>query len=55
MIDFTYFDAGWVRFRRALDRFIECRKNGEWPGYTKLIRPMSVPGYAMKQLGNEDN
>lgn len=50
MSKFTYFDAGWFRFRRALDRFVECKNSGVWPGYNKIITPMSVPGYAMKNL-----
>ena len=52
---FTYFDAGWFRFRRMLDRFVECKKSGHWPGYQKIITPMSVPGYAMRNLEKGDN
>lgn len=50
MTKFTYFDAGSYRFRRALDRFVECRRSGIWPGYNTIVTPMSVPGYAMKKL-----
>lgn len=50
MTKFTYFDAGWFRFRRMLDRFVECKKSGHWPGYQNIITPMSVPGYAMRNL-----
>lgn len=53
MSKFTYFDAGWFRYRNALRQFNECMETGIWPGYSRTITPMSVPGYAMKALENK--
>lgn len=50
MSKFTYFDAGWFRYQQALDKLVECLKTDVWPGYNRKINPMSVPGYAMKNL-----
>lgn len=46
----TYADAGRYRFRKALDKFIECRKTGEWHGYSEKINPMEVPRYEIKNM-----
>jgi hypothetical protein len=51
----TYHDAGAFRYRVALDKFAECLKSGDWPGYNDKIMPMGVPGYAMKQLEQKED
>ena len=46
----TYFDAGRYRFRKALDKFVECKKSGNWHGYSETINPMEVPRYEIKNM-----
>ena len=55
MSNMTYADAGRYRFRKALDKFIECRKTGEWHGYSEKINPMEVPRYEIKNMEKENN
>lgn len=50
MAKFTYFDAGHHRFRTLLDRYISCRRSDVWLGYNRIITPMSVPVYGMRQI-----
>jgi len=53
MTNFTYYDAGNYRYRKALDLFVECRKSGNWPSYSDKINPMEVPKYELKKLEGE--
>jgi hypothetical protein len=39
--------AGHVRARRALDRYAECRKSGQWPAYADEIQPLTIPKWAL--------
>lgn len=50
MSNMTYADAGSYRFRRALEKFIECKKSGNWYGYSEKINPMEVPRYEIKNM-----
>lgn len=47
---FTYYDAGQYRFRKMLEKFVECKKSGHWHGYQNKITPMSVPAYEMRNM-----
>ena len=39
--------AGRVRYQRALERYRECQKTGEWPGYPREIQPLILPKWSM--------
>lgn len=50
----SYYDAGAHRLDIYLARHRQCVSTGRWPGYNGgKIMPMSVPGYALKQLDKE--
>lgn len=50
MSNMTYADAGRYRFRKALDKFQECKRTGNWPSYSEIITPMGVPHYEIKKM-----
>lgn len=51
----SYYEAGHYRFRKLLNRYIECKQSGEWPGYQQTIEPMAVPRYGMMELEKGEN
>ncbi|WP_346536981.1 PD-(D/E)XK nuclease-like domain-containing protein [Micromonospora sp. DPT] len=42
--------AGRHLNNRAIDRFAECQRTGEWPGYASDITTISLPPYALRTL-----
>ena len=46
----TYSDAGKYRYRKALDKFMQCFKSNHWPSYSETIDPMVVPRYELNKL-----
>ena len=40
---------GLRRQERAVQLYTECMKRGFWPGYSDLINPATLPGWALKE------
>jgi hypothetical protein len=40
--------AGRHLNNKAIDRFAECQRTGEWPGYATDITTISLPAYALR-------
>lgn len=45
--------AGTQTYMRALRTYHECQQRNEWPGYPVEITPLSLPGWAVKELFDE--
>lgn len=47
--------VGRERNRRALEKYVECRTSGVWPGYTPTpqVVPISLPSWAIYQHDND--
>jgi len=46
----AYSEAGAVRFRKYLEKYVFSRDNNYWPSYNDKVVPMGFPGYANKFL-----
>jgi len=46
----SYLNVGNTRLNAALNRLVECKKTGHWPGYNNGIKPLGIPYYAKKLL-----
>lgn len=57
--DCNYFSAteahiayGRQQYKPLLKIFAECLKTGQWPGYSRKVRPASFPGWADKLIND---
>lgn len=41
-------EFGRNEYKNDLRRFKECKQSGIWPGYSSIIEPLKLPGWAMK-------
>ncbi len=37
----------------ALERFKQCKAANVWPGYSEYIEPLTIPGWALREVENE--
>jgi hypothetical protein len=51
--DPTAMRMGAIYARRAIDLFAECRKSGEWPGYSDDVVLAELPPWETKELKGE--
>jgi len=47
-------EAGRAQVREALDRYLECERRGEWPGYPNRIETLHLPVWALGEQVMED-
>jgi hypothetical protein len=45
-LDDQSLQTGLVDYRSWLNRYAECVKTGNWPGYIDQIQPLAIPSYA---------
>ena len=43
--------AGKQSYRQALDRYAECLKKNEWPGYQESVEILNLPEWALRNVG----
>jgi len=41
-------EFGRNEYKNDLRRFKECQQSGVWPGYSNIVEPLKLPGWAMK-------
>jgi hypothetical protein len=51
----SYWQIGEERLSRLLDRYLQCRESGFYPGYNVDIMPMTAPDYEVYQLYHVDD
>lgn len=45
-----FVEYGRRRYRRLLAVFAECLRTGIWPGYSKAVTDLALPGWAAKEI-----
>ena len=43
--------AGRNAYKKALEKYAECAKSGEWPGYENTVEMMTLPQWALTEAG----
>lgn len=46
-LDERSLDAGMAAVRRWLATLAQCRARNEWPAYSQIVEPVTIPAYAM--------
>lgn len=46
-------EMGRFQYKRACRRFLECKQNNKWPGYSEKIEPIALPYWVEGQLNNQ--
>lgn len=46
MLDDHGLQTGILKYRQMLNRYAECVKTNQWPGYPDKVQPLSLPNYA---------
>jgi len=44
-------EAGRVMYRKALDKYADCLKTGQWPPYQEEITMIEIPAWELDKLG----
>lgn len=45
----TFLQFGAIRLKKALDKYISCKKKNFWPALDNMKQPMKVPYWALKE------
>lgn len=49
MLDDEAIRAGQLKYRRGLDIYAECLRNGNWPGYAPGVKTINLPKWALEE------
>jgi len=49
-MDSESLDVGVEKFKRAIQVYVECKENNEWPGYSSVAEELKIPMWAINRL-----